>query len=158
MKNRTILGSMAAAGAVVVLAGTALAETPAQLEANKALASKMMQALQHQDVQGASSVLADDYKQHNPNVPTGKAGFVGFFSKLWKEPKPGSGWVNPPVLITAEGDIVQMTFKRNTPEPSDPSKTYESFWWDTLRIKDGKVVEHWDPATKPTTPPPARPG
>src|SRR5438552_1867497 len=32
----------------------------------------------------ANQYLAEDYIQHNPNVPTGRAGFVGFFSKFSK--------------------------------------------------------------------------
>jgi len=143
------LCAVLAGGTLALSIGAAQAATPAQLDANKKIAADMMIALQHQNVAACAELLDDGYIQHNPNVPTGKVGFVDFFSRIWKAPTPGNDWVDPPVLVTAEDDIVHMTFKRNTPEPGDPSKTYESFWWDTFRIKDGKIVEHWDPATKP---------
>jgi predicted SnoaL-like aldol condensation-catalyzing enzyme len=49
----------------------------------------------------------------------------------------------------AEGDLVQVMFKRPRPEVDDASKTYMSFWFDLFRVKDGKIVEHWDCALKP---------
>jgi len=145
-----VRATIAAATLLSIAAGPVHAATQAELEANKQVVAEAMKALQHQDVQGVAALLADDYIQHNPNAGQGKAGFVAFFTPLWKDgPTPGHDWVNPPVLVTAEGDILQMTFKRMTPEPGDPSKIYESFWWDAFRVKDGKLVEHWDPATKP---------
>ena len=29
-----------------------------------------------------------------------------------------------------------------------PGKKYTSTWFDMLRVENGKVAEHWDPATK----------
>jgi len=31
---------------------------------------------------------------------------------------------------------------------TDKSKTYDRYTFDTFRIKDKKIVEHWDGATK----------
>ncbi len=41
--------------------------------------------IQNRQMDEAPKYQAEDYIQHNPNVPTGRAGFVAFFSKL---PKP----------------------------------------------------------------------
>ena len=41
-----------------------------------------------------------------------------------------------------------LVWKRNLPEPTDKAKSYEAFWFDVKRVKDGKLVEHWDNATK----------
>ena len=105
-----------------------------------------MQAMAAKNVPLASSYLADGYIQHNPLVPTGKAGFVAFFNKVWAG-KPPSPWVAPDEVVT-EGDLVSVMLKRPKPEPSDPTKTYDSFWFDLYRVDGGKIVEHWDGATK----------
>jgi predicted SnoaL-like aldol condensation-catalyzing enzyme len=41
-----------------------------------------------------------------------------------------------------------VAFPRQYKDPKDPSKTYTTTWFDMYRIKNGKIDEHWDPATK----------
>jgi predicted SnoaL-like aldol condensation-catalyzing enzyme len=53
-----------------------------------------------------------------------------------------------------DGDLVTWTFKRDAKDPKDGS-TYNSYWFDTYRVKNGKVIEHWDAATR-QAPPAAR--
>lgn len=149
--------SYALAFATLIVSSAAHAAAPAELEANKRVASAVMMALQHQDTAKAAALLDENYIQHNPTVPSGRAGFIAFFSAQQRSVVPGAGWINPPVLITAEDDIVQLTFRRRAPEPGQPGKTYDSFWWDTFRVRNGKVVEHWDPALKPGGQPGPRP-
>jgi len=43
---------------------------------------------------------------------------------------------------------VTFVFKELAPDPKDRSKTYERFTYDTYRIKDRKIVEHWSSASK----------
>jgi predicted SnoaL-like aldol condensation-catalyzing enzyme len=43
--------------------------------------------------------------------------------------------------------VLVMT-KHTNPDPTDSAKTYDSFWFDLFRVKDGKIVEHWDNAQK----------
>jgi len=121
-------------------------------ERNKALVLDFWRVVfEAQNAEAANTYLAEDYIQHNPNVKSGRAGFVDFFSKMWKQPKPVEATLrNPPALVVAEGDLVTLVFKRQIPEPTDTTKRYEAFWFDVLRVKDGKLVEHWDNATKPT--------
>ena len=96
----------------------------------------------------APRYMAEGYIQHNPRVPTGRQAFIDFFSKV-RKPEPIEPRVKAPlVAILADGDLVSMFFVREYPEPSDPSKKYTTTWFDMFRIVDGKIAEHWDPATK----------
>lgn len=96
----------------------------------------------------ADKYLAESYIQHNPTVPTGRAAFVEFFSKFAK-PKPVEPSIKAPlVAIVAEGDYVVLSFARDYPEPSDPSRKYTTTWFDMFRIENGKIAEHWDGAQK----------
>ncbi|MCA0302707.1 MAG: nuclear transport factor 2 family protein [Proteobacteria bacterium] len=92
--------------------------------------------------------MAADYIQHNPMVPTGRQAFVDFFSKI-RKPSPVEAKIKAPlVAIMADGDLVMLAFAREYPDPKDPSAKYTTTWFDMFRIKDGKIVEHWDPAMK----------
>jgi predicted SnoaL-like aldol condensation-catalyzing enzyme len=55
---------------------------------------------------------------------------------------------NPPATVIAEDDLVMVMWKVKRPEPLDKSKTYEAFWFDMFRVKNSKLVEHWDNAAK----------
>ena len=96
----------------------------------------------------ADKYLAESYIQHNPNVPTGRAGFVEFFSQFSK-PKPIEASIQGPlVLIVAEGDLVVLSFVSEKVDPKDATLKYTTTWFDMFRIADGMIVEHWDPALK----------
>ena len=96
-----------------------------------------------------SKYQAEDYIQHNPNVNTGRAGFVEFFSKFSKPKNPiPDKLANPPVVMGAKGDFVWLIFETEQKDPRDASKTYHSNSFDVLRIQNGKVQEHWDSAQK----------
>jgi predicted SnoaL-like aldol condensation-catalyzing enzyme len=127
----------------------------AQEQANVQTALGLTAAMAAKDVGRASAYLDDGYIQHNPNVPTGKAGFVGFFTPRWKDQKPAEPL--QPVVTVAKGDLVTFVFRQPRPEPTDPSKTYDSFSFDAYRIANGKIAEHWDGGIKnPPAPPAAR--
>ena len=97
----------------------------------------------------APKYMAEGYVQHNPRVPTGRQAFIDFFTKL-RKPAPIEPRVKAPlVAMLADGDLVTMVFVREYPEPSDPSRKYTTTWFDMFRLVDGRIAEHWDPATKP---------
>ncbi|WP_295798980.1 nuclear transport factor 2 family protein [Mucilaginibacter sp.] len=96
----------------------------------------------------ADKYLAETYMQHNPNVPTGRKGFVELFSKF-AQPKPIVDTIKAPIVaIVAEGDLVVISFAGKFPDPADSTKTYTSTWFDMFRIENGKLAEHWDGAQK----------
>jgi predicted SnoaL-like aldol condensation-catalyzing enzyme len=133
------------------VAAPAMAETPAQLAANKKLVLDFWHnVFDAQDISKAKLYLSAEYRQHNPNVTSGLKGFEDFFGPLWPKPKAAAD-IKPTQfdVVLAEGDLVQVMFKRPRPEVGDPTKTYMSFWFDLFRIKNGKIVEHWDCALKP---------
>jgi predicted SnoaL-like aldol condensation-catalyzing enzyme len=156
--------------AIPLLAATAIAQqqanptpgctaTPAQLEANKKVAMEFF------TTRGADRVaLADpSYKQHNPafkkraednkvsDYEEFKAAFMAQAGRgrggrgPATGPQPPQG--NPFEVVTAECDIVTTVHKNYRQDPTaEPGKFYEVFTFDTFRIKNGKLVEHWDGA------------
>jgi predicted SnoaL-like aldol condensation-catalyzing enzyme len=138
---------------VPVLANTnqaqMLASPDARLAANKRIVYDFWREVfegRHMDL--AEKYMAESYIQHNPNVATGRAAFVEFFSKL-SGPKPIEAQVKAPlVAIVAEGDIVVLSFVREGPDPKDPTKKYTTTWFDMFRLEGGKIAEHWDGAQK----------
>jgi predicted SnoaL-like aldol condensation-catalyzing enzyme len=138
---------------VPVLANTnhaqMLASPDAKLAANKRMVYDFWREVfegRHMDL--AEKYMAEGYIQHNPNVPTGRAAFIDFFSKL-SGPKPIEAQVKAPlVALVAEGDLVVLTFLRELPDPKDPTKKYTTTWFDMFRIENGKIAEHWDAAER----------
>jgi predicted SnoaL-like aldol condensation-catalyzing enzyme len=95
----------------------------------------------------SSRYQAEDYIQHNPNVPTGRAAFVSFFQDVVgvKPANPIPATLDPaPVVTAAKGDFVFLIFEQESQDPRDASKTYHHNSFEVLRFANGKVQEHWD--------------
>ena len=91
--------------------------------------------------------------QHNPNAPNGLEPLRKIFGSRPPTDIPAS--ITPaPAIELSQGDIVLIVFNHEAKDPADPSKTYQYNSFDAFRIKDGKIVEHWDGAQKA----PPRPG
>jgi predicted SnoaL-like aldol condensation-catalyzing enzyme len=96
----------------------------------------------------APQYMTETYIQHNPNVPTGRQGFIDFFSKFAKALPIVDTIQSPLIAIVAEGDRVVLSFKAVLPDPKDPSKRYITTSFEMLRVENGKIAEHWDSALK----------
>jgi predicted SnoaL-like aldol condensation-catalyzing enzyme len=126
-----------------------LASADPRLAANKRLVYDFWrEVFEGAHMEFADKYMAETYIQHNPNVPTGRAAFVAFFSRV-AQPKPIEARIKAPlVAIVAEGDLVVLSFAREGVDPKDATKKYSTTWFDMFRIENGKIAEHWDPAQK----------
>ena len=136
--------------------------TPAQLEANKKVAMEFFRP-------GVDRVaLADPtYKQHNPAFVKGGreaklSDYEYFKSRFGGPPRgggPGAGAGrgaadgpqpppgNPLEIVMAECDLVTIVHKNFRQDPTAaPGTFFEVFTFDTFRVRNGKLVEHWDGA------------
>jgi predicted SnoaL-like aldol condensation-catalyzing enzyme len=126
-----------------------LKSSDSKLAANKKLVYDFYRiVLRGRQLDQAEKYMREDYIQHNPNAETGIKGFKDFFQKFGG-PLPVPETLADLVSIMAEGDLVTLLLRREYDEPAQPGQKYTSTWFDTFRIQDGKIAEHWDPATKP---------
>jgi predicted SnoaL-like aldol condensation-catalyzing enzyme len=97
----------------------------------------------------APNYQAEDYIQHNPNVPTGRAAFVKFFSSRGPriDPIPAK-LTHPPVVRGAKDNLVWLIFQEEGKDPHDALKRLYASSFDLIRMENGKVQEHWDSAKK----------
>ena len=88
--------------------------------------------------------MAPDFVEHKPDVPGGtRAATAEFLDGLIRE-VPDPKWE---VLRTvAEGDLVVLPV-RFTPAPGAPAYAIADFF----RVRDCKIVEHWDAVEGPPT-------
>jgi predicted SnoaL-like aldol condensation-catalyzing enzyme len=104
----------------------------------------------HHDMTKLDTYLRDDYIQHNPDCPQGKAGFIEFFDVIFKA-IPDFRYTLKKMV--AEDDIV-MAYSATTGthtggEWLGKKATGNSLDYDVVdifRVQDGKIAEHWDVA------------
>jgi len=126
-----------------------LASRDPRIAANKRLVYDMWrEVLEAAHLELASKYLTESYIQHNPNVGSGRAGFVDFFSKFAKRKPIERRVMAPLVAIAGEGDLVIMSFVDEEADPKDPTRKYTTTSFDMFRIEGGKIAEHWDSAMK----------
>lgn len=99
------------------------------------------------DPDAAGELLAPDYIQHNPAVPTGAAPIIGFIPAL-----KDSGIKATTHRVIAEDDLVVL---HQTYENAQAFGAETLVAFDVFRVEDGKVAEHWDNLQAPTGPNPS---
>jgi len=157
MANAAPAGAQQQAPAVAIPSPGCTA-TPAQMEANKKVVISFFR------LSGADRVaLADpSYIQHNPafkkraqddkisDFEEYKKAFMGaggFGAGRGPATGPPPPQGNPLEIVTAECDLVTVIHKAYRQDPTaDPGTFYEAYAFDVFRLKDGKLVEHWDGA------------
>ncbi|WP_254074116.1 nuclear transport factor 2 family protein [Burkholderia sp. S171] len=137
----TALLAMVASHAVRAEDSAMPANTPtrnvAQEESNRALVVRFYDTVFNQhDLSIASTVLAPNYIQHNPHVPSGSAPFISFFTERFKANPEAHSTI---VHSAADGDLVFLHV-HSTSNPQDRGNAIV----DIFRVDHGTIAEHWD--------------
>uniref|UniRef100_K3XCN1 SnoaL-like domain-containing protein n=1 Tax=Globisporangium ultimum (strain ATCC 200006 / CBS 805.95 / DAOM BR144) TaxID=431595 RepID=K3XCN1_GLOUD len=116
-------------------------ESKEQLDANKVLVAKALDAFfNKRDVNAVDTYIGTEYLQHNPHVGDGPEELKAFIETFLSGSKYELG------AQVAEGDLV-WTHGRYTGIPGLDVMIIV----DIFRVKDGKLVEHWDVSEKEVT-------
>jgi predicted SnoaL-like aldol condensation-catalyzing enzyme len=117
-----------------------------QIEADKRLVYDFWRkVLVARNMDAALEYMDEDYIQHNPGIPTGRAAFVTAFGRMGEREE--MDYIDGLVSITAENGYVTLAMKRELENPNMAGEMYTTTWFDMFRIEDGKVAEHWDYGT-----------
>ena len=102
---------------------------------NRELITKFYdEVFNRKDLGNLDLYMRDDYRQHNPGVGDGKAGFLEFCGRFLP--------LDPHMEIRhiiSEDDLVCVFFKCTMGINNTINKVV-----DIYRIQDGKLAEHWD--------------
>jgi len=103
------------------------------VESNKQVVLKVLKgAFVERDVTVVDRYFSPDYVQHNPSIPNGPKAIAGLIPTLKETFSYELG------MVVAEGDLV-MAHGRYVGWGPKPLVAV-----DVFRVKEGKVVEHWD--------------
>lgn len=145
------IGALALAGCSPADNGqteTVVADEQARLEANKQVVLNMWHdVLNGENFDAAREYISPDYIQHSPRIEGGLEGLLDYLhtSRPDAEPlEPGTYPLTEFEFVLAEGDLVQLMHQRQLPSHEDPDTLVPVWWYDTYRIEDGMIVEHWD--------------
>ncbi|MER9316233.1 nuclear transport factor 2 family protein [Mesorhizobium sp. M0659] len=140
------IGKLLAAAAfalTVVTGGQALSQTTsrdlAAEEANRQLVVDFYNRIFTKHDMTGADIMADDYIQHNPKVPNGKAPFVEHFTRFFAANKDSRNRI---VRSAANGDLVWLHVHARGKEDGTGGIAIV----DIFRVENGKIVEHWDVA------------
>lgn len=87
-------------------------------------------------IEAAEKYVKEDYIQHNPGVPQGRAGLMeGFRQKFITEPT-----FHLEIKMMIEEDDRIMVYLKNV----DPEGKTKARVIDIYRLEDGMLAEHWD--------------
>ncbi|MDI6425045.1 nuclear transport factor 2 family protein [Cronobacter dublinensis] len=134
--KKTMAGFLVAASLLTANGAVASARQSDVEEANRQRVITFYDRFFNQHDTAAAVVVADDYRQHNPEVPDGKAPFVNYFSGFFRDNPQSRAKV---IRSAADGDLVWLQV-HSTNGSHDRGQAV----LDIFRVKDGKIVEHWD--------------
>lgn len=96
---------------------------------NKATVSRLYEAFRAGDVAALDGLLASDFINHNPQTTNGLEATKSLFAQV--------GAIDADLhRMIADGDLVAVHAHYKTPA--------ETAGMDFFKLRDGKIVEHWD--------------
>jgi steroid delta-isomerase-like uncharacterized protein len=118
------------------------------LERNKDLVVRVIEEVFNaHDLDAIDRYYAEDYRDHNPQVPPGRTGYRAFFTPLLAAFPDWRGTVHD---LIAEGDkVVARTTWQGTHQDDllgipATGRQVDYAAIDIFRIADGRIAEHWD--------------
>jgi predicted SnoaL-like aldol condensation-catalyzing enzyme len=88
------------------------------------------------DLKAAEDIIAENYIQHNPHFPTGRAAFIEILAERFKQNPEAHARI---VRSAVDGDLVYL-HTHSLAHPGDRGRAIVNIF----RVADGKIVEHWD--------------
>ena len=115
----------------------ACAAAPSETERNRAMVTDFARLFYaEKDVKQAfETYVVPDYIQHNPNVPDGRAAAIAMLAPMFSAP--GAEFDVKRIMVDGDMAVIHL-FGRGDPKTAGAAVT------DIYRLKDGKIVEHWD--------------
>jgi predicted SnoaL-like aldol condensation-catalyzing enzyme len=175
MRNTSNILRLSGIGLVLVaglaMSSIAAAENTPTEAANKKIVLGFYAALNEADATNsikqsipgiAEKYLSPDYKQHTLMLPgpgTDREKLIRMFQSRPASPPAGAA-ATPPQrtdAVMAEGDRVMLLTSREQRDPAT-GELKRAYVFNMFRVKDGKLVEHWDVMPAGVGPPPGGPG
>jgi predicted SnoaL-like aldol condensation-catalyzing enzyme len=140
---------MAPASASAKSAGKAVATSDGSLQQrNKQVVLDMWHdVIDGRNIAAVPRYIAENYVQHSASAGQGRTALMQFLKTEFPDAKPlarGTYKLTNFVFVLAEGDLVQLMFQRRIPSRNDPARLVDTWWYDTYRVRNGMIVEHWD--------------
>lgn len=105
-------------------------------DSNKEVVLGLFRAALRGDVPTALRPVADDYVEHSALIAPGKAGLAEFLRALAAAEPPPAIEVRHAL---ADGDHVAVHYESTAAADGSGSEAVDIF-----RLRDGRIVEHWD--------------
>ena len=89
----------------------------------------------------ADRLFSADYIEHDPNLPYEPT----LRKRLAAYESPHELETDEPAIALVNGELVVMMWNVSSADPDDGSRTYPWNYFHLMRVRHGRVVEHWDP-------------
>ncbi|MDA5195046.1 nuclear transport factor 2 family protein [Govanella unica] len=108
------------------------------------------------NISKAAAYLDQTYIRNNPCEADGLDSYKAWAESRWKSKPAVASSPTEFITVLADGDYVQLVTRKPRPDPHNPGASYMTYWFDLFRLKDGKIIEHWDAIKKAEASPECR--